>query len=693
MQPGLDDAPGPPVQAALARADVSPALRRAIGLHRENRLDEAEAAYRRIRSRSPEDSDVVHLLGVIRFQRGDQKGAVELIRRAVRQSPDEALYQRNLGSVLLLVGDAVAARKAALQALRSDPAAAETHYLLGLCLRRLGRPEEAAAALKRAVARSPEYTEACFHLGAIAEEGGRIEAAMAWYRKALAGRSDFVPALIRLGNLLGRRGQFGESLACHRRAIRVAPNSASAHNNMGITLSTTGRREAASRCFRRAIAIQPRFATAHNNLGLMLAEEGRSEEAIAHFRKAIEIAPGYLDAHNNLVTALERLNRLEAAGAAQAALRGRTVGNFHTAVNEAQLAFRAGEAENARKILERAMDRTPEHPLAPNAVHLLGKVCDRLGDVDAAFAAFEAAKRRIAAVSPLSAHYREKSDRYLTQIRRWHQSMTPSLVDGWDGRVVGNQWPTPVFLVGFPRSGTTLVDQVLNAHPEVSTLEERPTLSRITGDFFEIEEGLGRLNSLTEETIQRYRTDYWERVRQWSGEAEGTLMVDKLPLNIIYLGLIRRFFPDARVIVVLRDPRDAVLSNFMQFFELNKAMYHFLTLEGAARFYGAVMGLYLRAKEVLGLTMLEIRYEELVADMAKAAGHLTDFLQVPREDAMLNYHEQARHRRIKTPSYAQVVEPVYRTSVSRWMRYRHCMAAAEPLLEPYVRAFGYPEVP
>lgn len=695
MPAGADGTPGPPVQAALTRPDASSALRRAIELHRAGRLDEAEAAYGRIRSQAPENSDGVHLLGVIRYQRGDLQGAVDFMKQAIQRTPESALYHRNLGSVLLLRGKGEAARKAALRSLSIDPAAADTHYLLGLCLRRLNQPEAAMAALKRAVSRSSSgYPDACFHLAAIAEEGGRRDAAVAWYQKAVAGRKDFVPALNRLGNLLGQQGRLEESLACHQRVIRIAPSTASAYNNMGITLNAAGRREAATSCFRKAIDIQPRFASAHNNLGLMLSDEGRSEEALAHFRQAIEISPGYLDAHNNLVTTLERLNRLDAARAAQNTLRGRMAGNFHTAVNEAQLTFRAGDAEAARKTLEDALQQASDHPLAANAIHLLGKVCDRLGDVDAAFAAFDTAKRRIEVNSPMAAHYREKSERYLEQIRGWRDWMTSSVADAWAPLDRSNEWPPPVFLVGFPRSGTTLVDQVLNAHSGVVTLEERPTLARITGDFFDVENGLERLNALEEDAIRWYRSDYWERVRQWAdGAGMSTLRVDKLPLNIIYLGLIRRFFPEARIIVVLRDPRDAVLSNFMQFFELNKAMYHFLTLKGAARFYGAVMDLYLRARDALGLTLMEVRYEEMVSDMETVTRRLTHFLDLPWEETMLSYYEHARHRRIKTPSYAQVVEPVYKTSVSRWLRYRHLMAGAETLLEPYVRALGYPEVP
>jgi hypothetical protein len=241
--------------------------------------------------------------------------------------------------------------------------------------------------------------------------------------------------------------------------------------------------------------------------------------------------------------------------------------------------------------------------------------------------------------------------------------------------------------VGFPRSGTTLTEQVLAAHPAVRTLDEQPFLERAALELaaagFEYPEDLERAPPSLIETLRR---GYLERIgdagaRRWT--------VDKMPLNLVYLPLARRLFPAARVVVALRDPRDVAVSCYAQVFRPNPAMVHFLTLEGTADLYVAVMGLWQTLRVGLDLPWLETRYEDLVGDFRSAAGRLLDFLDEPWDEAVTRFDQVARETPRSTPSYAEVTRPVHGGAVARWRAHARHLAPIEARLSPFVEAFGY----
>ena len=263
----------------------------------------------------------------------------------------------------------------------------------------------------------------------------------------------------------------------------------------------------------------------------------------------------------------------------------------------------------------------------------------------------------------------------------WASSLKPgSDIDGFE---------TPIFLVGFPRSGTTLLDQILDAHPRIQVMEERPALDRAVAEIGGYPEAIAGLD---DGKLGELREQYFEVVEQYVDRKPGTVLVDKLPLNIIHLALIVRLFPDAPIILAMRHPCDVVLSNFMQMFQLNNAMGNFYSIEQAAKLYDRVMGLWLQSAEMLALNFQLSRYEDLVQDVEGAARSLLEFLNIDWDDAVLDHTAHARQRgKINTPSYSQVTEPVYQRARFRWLRYEPQMRSVFDVLEPYAVAFGYPK--
>jgi hypothetical protein len=244
--------------------------------------------------------------------------------------------------------------------------------------------------------------------------------------------------------------------------------------------------------------------------------------------------------------------------------------------------------------------------------------------------------------------------------------------------------------MGFLRSGTTLLEQILAVHPEVAHLEERETLIDASRTYLTGGEGLDRLAALSQDELGRLRALYWRRVESFGVNPRRKVFIDKQPLNVFNLPLIARLFPRAKILFAVRDPRDVVLSCFRRHFDVNAVMFEFLTLEDGARFYSAVMDLADTARAKLPLDVLEHRYEDMVADLEGRVRRVCDFLGIDWSEEMRHFSLAAQGRSIRSPSAGQVRRDLYRSAVESWRNYSAQLAPILPILEPWVERFGYP---
>ena len=251
--------------------------------------------------------------------------------------------------------------------------------------------------------------------------------------------------------------------------------------------------------------------------------------------------------------------------------------------------------------------------------------------------------------------------------------------------------PSPVFFVGFPRSGTTLVERALAAHPDIVTTEERSPLTPAIRHLIGRGGTAASLDGLAESRITEARALFWQQAETVAGPLGGRFLVDKLPLNLVDLGYANLLFPEARVLVALRDPRDVCLSCFMQRFRLNNAMANFLDLRQTVLTYEAVMDLWLHYREILTLPYSEYRYEDLIEDFDGIVRQALDFIGVGWHEEVARYREKSLGRAINTPSYRHVTGALYRRAVGRWRAYRQELAPVLEELGPFAAAFGYPE--
>jgi len=342
----------------------------------------------------------------------------------------------------------------------------------------------------------------------------------------------------------------------------------------------------------------------------------------------------------------------------------------------------ARAAARLRDVLERQMG--VEDRIA--ALTLLGDALDRLDSSADAFAAYAAAKATFAQVhGPRFAALGEPPQReFIHNIAAAVEAVDPA---AWRKRVAPPGRRGHVFLLGYPRSGTTLVENILASAPGVEALEERPTLIDADREFLTESGGIARLAAINASATAAFGDLYWQRVAE-AGIGSATTFVDMDPLKGIKLPVIAKLFPDARIVVMRRDPRDIVWSCFRQNFAISAAAYAFTTIEGVTEHYAALMRLTSLCRDRLPLAFHDLRYEDLVADFDTTTQALCDFTGIDWSPDLRRFDRTAARRGVSTASAGQVRRPLY-DGTGQWRRYADQLAPVMPVLAPWIERFGY----
>jgi tetratricopeptide (TPR) repeat protein len=481
--------------------------------------------------------------------------------------------------------------------------------------------------------------------------------------------------------------RYGEAQGLLERALKLAPNDVFILNSIGLLHARQDRHGEALRVIDTAIGLRPDFPQAHHSRAQSLAAVGDEAAAMASYRRAAELHPRYAEPRAGLALLHAHRGELDLASRLAAEARAIEPGQAIAGLVQAMVAAERREPAAAESEL-RALLANPGLDGAdrPTVWALLGDALDAQDRPAEAFAAWREGKAEAGArhAGRFASPGHESELDYVSRLTRELPAQSPAVEAG----------PSPVrghiFLVGFPRSGTTLLEQILAGHPDVATLDELDLLEADEAELLRPAGGIGRLADLTPEELARRRGAYWDGVARLGREAGGKVLVDKLPLNTIKLPLIASLFPQARILFALRAPRDVVLSCLRRSFRVNAAMYELTSLERAGAFYDAVMGLGTAWRERSALPVLETRYEDLVTDFDAEVGRICSFIGVAWDERLRGFAEAARGRTIRTPSAGQVRRGLYATGKGQWRRYAGQLAPVLPVLEPWARRFGYP---
>lgn len=584
------------------------------------------------------------------------------------------------------------------QVLGLRPQSGDAHSDLATAYWQTGKPQKAEEHYARAAQLAPKDPYVLNNYGAFLLEQARLPEAAELLNRARAIKPDHYEIPNNLGLLHYRTGNMKQAEEFFMQAIRLNPQWSNAHANFGNVLRKTGRKGPAEAAFRQAIKLNPGNAVAWADLGYLYAVMLREEDALKCYKRAISLAPYIETSWVRLLDLLEKTDKTDESAELTQKAKGRFPDSVAIITHEAKLLRRQGKIDAAIALMEKhAASLQKDSPLNCAFFFELGQLYDRANDAGKAFECFVSANRGQA--NTVAANAIDKTA-FTGAIERLRRDFTAEMADG---PVPATAGPGPVFLIGFPRSGTTLLDQILSSHPAISVAEERPGVHRMLQKLGEIAGGAAEgvdgfwndprypacLSSLTADDIAALRAAFFEgHGRQEDGD--GKIFVDKLPLNILHAGIIRRVFPQAKFILALRHPCDSVLSCFMQQFNLNLTMAHFLDIGDAAKFYDGVFGLWAHYEGAVRPEAHSIRYEDVVADFRPTIGKLLEFIGAGWDEAVMEYDSHARGKGIiNTPSYSQVTQKIYTRASGRWLRYREQMKPVLGILEPHARKFGY----
>jgi tetratricopeptide (TPR) repeat protein len=628
-----------------SQASIPLKAREAIALARRGELAGAILSGEAAVAEAPDHPGLRLFIGMLHARRHDLQKALPHLRRAAALVPGDLLPRIELARALI-GADRIDEAETVLAAARvAGPQPTDLVRVRALLLQRRGACPDAAALYRIAVARDPDDFESQAGLGACLLAMGDADGAIAALTRSLALRPDQPAARARLAEAQAAAGRGQDGLRAAHALARAAPYDPLIRITIARLEDLLGRPQAAEQALREALALDPDCVPALLALGDLIERDNRIDE---------------------LETLMAKADAIGVPPAETALLRARLLcrrGAFEAAMAAARAAPEAGDG-GAR-------------------AELIGRIADRLGDHETAFAAFAEMNRLIAASSAGAARMGED---YRNMINRLVRTTTPRWYETWAAATPPTPRPPPIFLFGFPRSGTTLLDTMLAGHPGVLVLEEKPVHHRAA-------EGLGgidRLAGIDGAAMAALRERYFAALDAIAPEARDKLVIDKLPLGILDTAFVHRIFPDARFIFAERHPCDVVLSGFMTRFDPKGGMANFLDLRDTAALYDAVMTYWQRCREVFPLAVHAVRYERLIADAEAELRPLAAFLGLNWDARLLDHCRSARKRRhIATPSYAQVAAPLYASARGRWEHYRREMMPVLPLLAPWAERMGY----
>ena len=605
-------------------------------------------------------------------------------------SPSDPEELLQLARQDLASGQLAAAQAKCLQVLgahQQHPGALE---VLGEVLFAQGRHEDAVRVFNALTLMQPTVARHWENLGTVLRPTRRYEQALTAFERALRLGPPSVGLLYNLGGLQMDRFEYEAAYLALRDAVALAPRDARIRWTFAQCCYDRGRREEALAAVEEWQKFEGLTVEITVLIALLLVVGGAARQAQPAVERLLTNPPQQGRAAVGFAFLLERLHRLEEARAVMERLQlnDRSLdADPERLLMSAVLADRGGQQEEAYRYLSLALEYQKEFVHRHNFLYPLAKACDALRRYDEAYsAADEAHRSQLAFLDAVAGKSSEEKSQLWSLTAN---GCDPDDITSWESAGPAME-DSPIFIVGFPRSGTTLLEQVLDAHPLLQSMDEQPFLLRAVGEV--TDRGVhypAELGKLTGKALDDIRGHYWDRARERARLDPGRRLVDKNPLNMVLLPLIRRLFPNARIILAIRHPCDTVLSCFLQHFRSDLALLC-RDLSTLARAYSRAFGFWYSQWPLLRPFSYELRYEQLVTDFATEVHKLNTFLELPWHEAMLAPGEHARAKGfISTPSYAQVLEPVGNRSVDRWRHYESHFREALPILMPWIERWGY----
>lgn len=645
-------------------------LIRAHTLVAAGRLNEAREIARAACEADPDNVNCWLLLGNISGLAQTFNDAIQCFQHAIELDLKDHRPYLGMTNALYAVGrldDAVSFCRKALEIQPDDPS---SWNLLATIYGLLGNLEDSAACFSRVLEQDPANAQAHRSLGYIHQSRNDLKHALEHYRRAVEYDPNFADAHNDIGVVLQEQGQVNEAIAHFRTALRIRPDFTDALMNLGNALMTQYDIEGAQQCFESILSMDKDNPKALCGLGSTQLERGLTEQAYENLNRALSIDPSYEDATVKIARLHERRGEYdEALHLLQPIIdRGE---NANAIAAFGLLSMHLHKEDSAIDMMQRALKKGNMLTAQRIEIHFtLGRLYDRKGNYDLAFHNFEAGNKLKPVNYPLSDHRR----------------LIDSLISTYSEEnlpLLSSNTPTerqPIFIVGMPRSGTSLVEQILSIHPQVQAAGELTLLNRVAAHMHVSHETErpypeGAL-TLTKQHICALSREYLDKLP--IEEEPKRFFTDKMPHNFLHLGLIQQMFPTARIVHCIRDPRDTCFSCYS--YDFNGEHSYAYDLEALGQYHSHYRRLMRHWQAVLSIPILNLSYEQVISSPEQEIRHLIEFCGLEWDDRCLDFHSSRRF--VLTSSYHQVRRPIYSSSVGRWKNYEKHIRPLLDALEP-----------
>ena len=690
----LPDEPIVPMAGAQPQGlNLRQAMMQASQLKSQGSLRESEVLLQQILQAQPNFAPAIHLLGVVAHQSGHNDEAIDLIQKAVAINDQIALFHANLGEMLRIKGDLDGAIRHGARAVELEPGMAGALSNLGIAYYDSEDYEQAKHCHQRALALDANLPQSLNNMGSIMREEENPEKAMEYYHRATAANANYLEPLNNLGLVLIEEDRHAEAIAPLTNAVQQNPNYSDAWCNLGCAYTVLEQFDKALPAYQKAIELRPDYIEANMGLARIYMEIEQPDEAEASIKRALEIDPDKAEAHSMLGGIYNEKALLDKAEACYKKALELDPEQIGACLGLGHMYMEAGDFDIAEECFNKALTLDDKETLAirfaftqlrkvkedsehykvlrevENADELkgneaisyhyaMGKCLDDTGEHEQAFEYYIKAaklKRETVSYDPAA------NTRLIEQIM---SIFTADWIEQHRGG--GNNSTVPIFVLGMPRSGTTLTEQIIASHADVYGAGELRDLKDITGQLVTpaSRDYPRNLSGLNPQGLKLLGDEYIRRITE---RAPGSPHItDKMPGNYQQVGLIHLILPNAKIVHVMRNPLDTCISGFTRLFRQGQNMSYDLYEQGLFyRDYHRIMQYW---REVLPQGVFyDVQYEALVQDNENQARRLIDYCGLEWNDACLQSHKT--RRTVKTASITQVRQPIYTTSLERWRHY------------------------
>lgn len=681
-------------------------------LQGQGKLAEAEHWLRQILQQNPNHAPALQLLGVVAYQVGNLPAAVELLQRAISILPNTAIFHANLCEILRRMQRMDEAKAHGERAAALEPNMAMAHSNLGIVHYDLKEYESAAQCQQRALQLAPTFAPALNNLGNIYREQGDKSKAMELYRKAHAADTHYLEPISNLGALLLEEDEIDEAEKMLQQALHLAPDYPEAICNLGGVMLAREQNDAALAQYQRALQLRPVYAEAQMGLSKTLQALEQLPQAASAARRAVEIAPKNAKAHALLASVLNDLLDGKSAQDEYEKALGLDTNCEEALLGLGDLHMQNGKMALAESLFRKSLALKPdsiaarihlvqvnkvktgdenfealcaEEALLPTfsenkqlSLHFaLGKGFDDLGEHEKAFPHF------LAGCKQKRSKLDYDAESMTQQFQEIYTLFNKSYLENLRG--CGDASTLPIYVLGMPRSGTTLTEQIIASHPDVFGAGELPDLLRIAHRKTapELDRFPDNLQALNGEFLSAWGAEYIAELRKHDASAKH--ITDKMPANFFMVGLIHVMLPNAKIIHVNRNPVDTCVSCFTHLFKQKQE--HTYDLAELGRYYRDYGRLMQHWRDVLpGDAFLDVQYEDIVADKEKEARRMLEFCDLEWDAACLDFHKT--ERTVRTASVTQVRQPIYTSSIERWRKYENHLGPLLEALEEFSPTYG-----